>query len=276
MEFSLRVLGHFFSTGLSLEKSQSSQTFNILCLGDSFTYGWGIERSQTYPKQLERILNTNNRYYMQFKVFNLGVPGSNSSQLLKYAEDILIKYKNVDMIIILTGANDAWNLADSNIYRFISSNKEFCLANIKVRIFFSKFRIYKMLKIILLNLKGKTLESGVDPFKQIPRYENIEENILRNLLEYNLTRLAVLAKDNKIKLIFQNYPRGDLYGGKITEKIAMHFNIPFVDNAYAFNEKLKEVRLKDLFIYDNSHPNQQGYRIMAEGIYRAIRQDILR
>lgn len=275
VELTLRILGYFYSQKTDLDKIGDKQIFSVVCLGDSFTYGWGVETVYTYPKQLEKMLNNGN-LNKRFKVFNLAVPGSNSSQHLKYLEEILNKYRKPDLIILLTGANDSWNLADSNIYRFINKDKEKSNLVIKLKIFLSNFRIYKMPKIILLNLKGRPPESTVDPFKLIPRYENIDEVVLKKLLEYNLTQIATLAKSNNVKLILQNYPRGDLYGDNITQEVALHFDLPFVDNFSVFEKKLKELDFKDLFLYDNSHPNATGYRIIAEGIYNVICREVFR
>lgn len=208
---------------------------------------------------------------MRFKVFNLAIPGSNSSQHLKYLEDILKKYKKPDLVIVLTGANDSWNLADSNICRVISERKQKSnLINIKLKILASKLRIYKMLKIALLNLRGRPPESQVDPFKLMPKYENIDEGDLRRLLEYNLNRIVNLAKSNNIGIILQNYPRGDLYGDNIAERVADCAGVPFVDNFAAFNESLKTSSYQDLFLYDISHPNKKGNEIVAENLYGVI------
>lgn len=267
VEFSLRILGYFFSRMTNLDAHQKNQTFNIFCLGDSFTYGLGVETAYTYPKQLETLLN-NSKLSKRFKVFNLAVPGSNSSQHLKYLDGILKKYKRPDLIIVLTGANDAWNLADSNIYKFIVTKSKMGSIKIKLRILLANLRTYKMLEAILLN--------STDPFLQIRRSESIDVGILKNLLEDNLTQLAQLAQSNKIKIIFQNYPRGDVYEENITQRVALRFNIPFVDNAAVFKERLKELSFKDLFIYDNSHPNGKGYKIIAEGLFKAVKEEVLK
>lgn len=270
VEVSLRILGCFYSKRPDLDEISASQSFNIVCLGDSFTYGLGVEPAYNYPEQLEKMLNNGN-LNRRFKVFNLAIPSSNSSQHLKYLEDILNRYKKPDLIIILTGANDSWNLTDSNIYKFIDKKKKKPeLINIKLKIFFSNFRVYKMLKLIILNIKGRPPESQIDPFKLIPKYENIDTAILMELLEYNLTRIADLARSNNIKIILHNYPRGDLYGENIAERVAGRFNVPFVDNFATFNEKLKTLSYQDLFLYDVSHPNEQGYKLIAENLYKII------
>jgi len=258
LELTLRLLGFLYLRIPDLNKAARKDNFNIVCLGDSITYGWGVDRENNYPRQLEKMLNQRD-HKIHFKVFNLAVPGSSSSQHLKYLEDILDKNKNVDLVVVLTGANDPWNFADSNIYMFIGKKGFAERLNIKLRILLSNFRTYKMLKIILLNSKGMPSESGIDCFRQVRRYEKVGKEILQALLEYNLTEMAKLAQRNKIKIILQSYPRRQSYGMDLAQEVALRYHVPFVNHSLTFYEKLKKSNLADLFLYDNTHPNKQGY-----------------
>ncbi|MBU0634076.1 MAG: tetratricopeptide repeat protein [Candidatus Omnitrophica bacterium] len=82
----------------------------ILCLGDSFTYGIGADFENSYPAQLERMLNENSKV-KKFKVFNEGVPGSNSSQVFVKFNDIVDEVRP-DIVIILAGGNDIWSVGN--------------------------------------------------------------------------------------------------------------------------------------------------------------------
>jgi hypothetical protein len=82
--------------------------FRILCLGDSHTYGWGVERSEAYPAQLEQLLDSSSG---RFQVVNLGVPSSNSSQLLNRLPGYLSRHRP-DLLVVTIGANDAVNTAE--------------------------------------------------------------------------------------------------------------------------------------------------------------------
>lgn len=278
-EITLRTLGYLYSNKPSFKGLYNTKDFSIICLGDSFTYGWGVSTDDSYPRQLERMLNQNNPR-MHFKVFNLGVPGSNSSQQLLYLENTLGRYKEIDLAIILTGANDYWNFADSNIYKFMNHQKDTDLTDIRLKIFLSNFRIYKMLKIISLNLKRKVPESRLVPsrFDIVRDYknnDNIEGNAFRRLIEYNLSQMIHLARSYSAGIILQNYPIGDLSGG-VLKNTAGKFSVPFVDNFSLFREQLKKRNVRDLFIYDNSHPNAEGYKIMVEELYKIIVKNYLK
>ncbi|HUQ87604.1 MAG TPA: GDSL-type esterase/lipase family protein [Vicinamibacterales bacterium] len=69
----------------SLEKS--ANTFRILVLGDSVTFGHGTLDETTYPYLLEQQLRKW-RPDVKWEVWNLGVPGYNTGQELAYLEEI--------------------------------------------------------------------------------------------------------------------------------------------------------------------------------------------
>lgn len=61
--------------GYSLEKPP--KTFRIVVLGDSYTFGQGVKRDETFPKRLEYLLNKASNG-TKFEVINLGFCGLNT------------------------------------------------------------------------------------------------------------------------------------------------------------------------------------------------------
>lgn len=92
-----------------IERSAGDK-FRIFCVGDSNTYGAAVPRDQTYPANLERILNAA-AGEDRFEVVNLGVPGSNSAQVIGRLPQYLQAYKP-NLLLVLTGVNDYWNPAE--------------------------------------------------------------------------------------------------------------------------------------------------------------------
>src|SRR5262245_18098613 len=64
----------------------------ILAVGDSFTFGTGIDREETWPIQLERAL-MQRLPNLQFAIVNAGVPGYGLAQMRDMAEELLPQIK---------------------------------------------------------------------------------------------------------------------------------------------------------------------------------------
>lgn len=78
---------------------KKSERTRIMAIGDSFTYGLGVRLSDTYPAQLERLLGD------RYEVLNVGLPGLNSTQVLRLLEKMTPELKP-DLIIYGMCLND--------------------------------------------------------------------------------------------------------------------------------------------------------------------------
>jgi lysophospholipase L1-like esterase len=85
------------------EKPQD--TYRILLLGDSITYGVSVPWEYTYAKRLERLLNTRHQS-LHFEVINAGVPGWNIVFEKEFLKTRGLAYKP-DMVMIGFCLNDA-------------------------------------------------------------------------------------------------------------------------------------------------------------------------
>jgi len=142
----LRISGYIFlHVAYPVKISQANRgESNILCLGDSFTQGFGAPFNLSYPEQLESMLRKKvpNSKIRVFKEFY-----SNSSTVLKNLPSDIIKHKP-DLIIIMSGCNDRWNLENCIYFKLTRGN---LLTKIDIRL--SNLRIYKLAKISLRNLR---------------------------------------------------------------------------------------------------------------------------
>lgn len=68
---------------------------NLFFMGDSFTYGMGLEYSKTYVGMIEKKL-------IHFNTFNLGVPGYSPSVYLPQLKDVVINKKIMPNKIFMT------------------------------------------------------------------------------------------------------------------------------------------------------------------------------
>lgn len=80
--------------------SKEKDTFRIIALGDSFTFGSNLNTKETYPSQLEKILNTTIRCknIQKFEVLNLGVAGYDIQYIVERFKQRGKKY-NPDLVL---------------------------------------------------------------------------------------------------------------------------------------------------------------------------------
>lgn len=97
--------------------SKSKDTFRILILGDSITFGYGVKAEESYPKVLERLLNSEGTG--RYEVINAGIPGYGTAQEYLYLRESGLKYEP-DLVIVGFFGNDFEN----NLYDGLFSVRE--------------------------------------------------------------------------------------------------------------------------------------------------------
>ncbi len=111
IEILLRIIGAVYIAQNSkideIAKKNIIPGRNILCFGDSFTFGFGAPRGRGYPGQLDEIFNKK-LPDKGIRVFNFGVDSQNSSMLLRELENQIIIY-SPKFIIVMTGGANTWN-----------------------------------------------------------------------------------------------------------------------------------------------------------------------
>ena len=128
---------------------------SILCLGDSYTYGGAVGFEDTYPSQLQRLLDSSG-LPGKFKVYNGGICEYNSRQLLSRLPKFIRDYRP-DTIILLDGSSNRYNFAlydmhGNSLLGFVRS-----------------LRVYKMAKIIALNLKARSFQWRIKQLEKLSR-----------------------------------------------------------------------------------------------------------
>ncbi|MCL5969932.1 MAG: SGNH/GDSL hydrolase family protein [Patescibacteria group bacterium] len=135
-----REFTHFVSTnsqgtrGAEFPVEKPPNTYRILFLGDSITFGWGVEDNQTYPYLVEKFLNQSlkqNTKYNKVEVINAGFTDSNSlDTFYVYYKEIGVKYKPDLVIVDFHPFNDLsdmyyhnWDKVDQNGYPLKISSK---------------------------------------------------------------------------------------------------------------------------------------------------------
>lgn len=227
-------------------------------LGDSITFGTGVELNYSYPKLLEKKLKNN------IQVINFGVPGYTGSQEYVVLKEKVINYEP-DLIIIGHFLNDGdaiWNPYRTTIpippSIKIFFNEHFCFYN------WAKYRWSK-----LLNRAGLGKEA---PYKEL----FIEDSEIWKNHKILIEQFANISKEENIPILFIILPVWE----------DLNENYKFKKEHYLLNKTIIEAGLYSLDLFpvveyldaegykvvkkDNTHPNAEGHKLIADAIYEYL------
>lgn len=98
--------------GSDFEIDREPGVYRIVALGDSSTFGFGVDPGDAYPERLNAELERRCPS-CRFEVINLGVPGYSSEQGVALAQEWIAKLKP-QAITISYGTNDWWKREHSD------------------------------------------------------------------------------------------------------------------------------------------------------------------
>lgn len=154
IDISLGVLGYFYKGSYRANSTKlSSDTYKILCLGNSYTFGGGAPPGQSYPDHLQRIFDAKINNH-RVKVINKGINNFNSANLLHKLEE-LIKEHRADFIILRSGSENSNNF--HNYSHYLKREKRGVKWFYYVNDFLYNLRSYRLITLLLDRLdKSKT------------------------------------------------------------------------------------------------------------------------
>lgn len=240
-----------------------NDVYRIVVLGDSVTFGVGINLKDTYPKQLQQLLNQDSK--TDFEVINTGVRGYNTYQQVQLLKEDALIY-DPDMIIVGFVLNDAEPFSAQS--GMIDPKHQ---TLIKIKNFFKQHTYsYAFLRKRLELLRHKCdvkayQEQYLDQFKPGHKgweecYQAIEE-LAKICAKYNIKLVTVIIP--RVEYFKQKPPYMDVY-----ERVynAWQKNNATVYNAYEAFEGKDPAEMK-VFPSDTFHYNKEGNKILAEYIY---------
>ncbi len=268
------------------EYEKAADTVRIVVIGDSITYGLGVELNQTYPKILERqlcrqeILNTEQKV---FQVLNMGVQGYCTIQEVEW---LRVKGMQFDPDFIILG----YFINDESLFSYdldwLMKSLDEADRKTQFRHYFPQMSFFEKLYyrsplglFILSRLEAlrkkewfRNFESYFrtepddvkDPLKVYYEQENVLRSSfekLKNILDANdLDCLTVVFPDNRD---LNDYSREEQHARVLSE--AERFGFYGLDMAAYFREKYAELSNEELFI-DFCHLTPRGHEIAARAI----------
>lgn len=243
---------------------KAKNTFRIITIGDSFTFGYGNTFDDAYPKRLERLLNLN-ATTKRVEVINLGTPGAstwNEVEILKKG----ISLYQPDLVLLQITLNDP------EIRPYLAPRGAF---SSKVKSGF--WSHWKTLQFVASRLSNtESVRRYMEYFKGL--YKDPETI---NRFKDSLTSMNALARQKRILItavVFPllSFPLDEKYPFKeehlIIHSILQERSMPYLDlfNAYKGMDPLRLQAVPPGYPNSDPHPNEIAHRIAAEEIYRSL------
>jgi lysophospholipase L1-like esterase len=254
----------------------------VLCLGDSNTYGLWLERreQEAYPQQLEALWNARVAA-PKLEVLNLGLPGTNSSRLVRDVPHML-ETLHPDILILMVGVNDFWTVPFS-----LDEAQE---TRPEAGFFARHSLVYRLYYLIRRGRIADKVEIVMDPEGSLARgarhkarvgdlefdmsFVKAEPGLWGDAeaLKSNLQRLTEQARAAETSVYLMTYPskRGfHVTANQAIAAAAFDTHTPLIDLAAIFGPICPTDDCPEM-LYPDGHLKAPGYAIVAEAILERL------
>lgn len=272
MSPNFRMLTEFYSLytinsqgfrGKDFRKEKEKDTYRIIALGDSITFGLCVPEEKTYYKVLENLLNER-LSPLKVEVISLGVPGYSSYQGLQMLQHEALLY-SPDMATLYFGGNNEFAKSKYTDREYAQAIRGSLLDR-----WSKKIRTLGLLKSISLKLKNWTADeerNGRKTTFRVPPLNFLGDlaQMKRFLDKSGIESISVVPPHSSKNL--ERQPYGEQYG-EIARFLGNYVCVADVDSQF------KQRGADALFTEDDVHPNEAGHRVIAEALYEVAGEKI--
>jgi lysophospholipase L1-like esterase len=257
-------------------EEKEARTLHVL--GDSSSFGWGVNFEETYPQLLAEKLKQPSQT-SSLTVKNYSTPGFTSYHGGLLLED-RVEIKNGDIVLVSFGSNDSYPSLKSDSVRFQARNSMVG----KISWSLNRLLIIKWMRTLIHSLPEPRISKTKNSRVSLEEYKQNLDAIFKEILQRG-------GKPHFVSICNNGKYRG------VAEQTAKSAHIPFYDFPEIFNPYLskvhdlfpekfvtyfdaygkileKETQLAFLFP-DLCHPNAIGHGLMANILFERLEREIL-
>ncbi len=264
---------------------KSPEVTRIVTIGDSSTFGWGVEPEQTFQHILEAKLNE--QLPGRYEIINLGIPGQNSRHGLGMVRHYALPLEP-DLLVISYGSNDP-RVVPVATDELLAVDDTWMGA---LRFEMLNLRTYRLLRRLVVTLRNPL---AVDPDEPIGEPQTVRavpvDDYRRNLIDTVLTAQAAGVKTVLISVC----TRFDVYVATIN-MVSKWTKSPILNVGPLFKERRNALingtlhpekvdhyrsiygrnvlrRQPQYYVTnDGCHPNWVGHTLIAEEMLPLVRE----
>jgi len=256
----------------------------ILCLGDSHTYGAGVEEQEAYPARLEALLRERG---LSVNVVNMGAPGTNTSEIRRSLPGLLERYSPV-VVIVLAGINNGWNVKDA-AWSDLEDGLDVSMSVRAWDFLATRVKLIKAARVTLHRLDWtRPPEETARDRKGAPVIhhkndgEREDPEVAFDRARRDLVAIIATARSKGAAPVLMTYVTDPEFTFEtpnlFLKKTAAKMKAPLADNDKALRSLLLDhdgalnpAARQNLFFPD-MHPKPQGYERIAENVARTLDQ----
>jgi len=260
--------------GMEFYPEQEKDKVRMLCIGDSCTFGLNVPEPQSYPGQLQTMLDKE-LGPGQSRVVNAGVMGYSSFQGKRFLQENLPFYQP-SIVVIYFGNNDLWpayyhdsEQMSPSLFRLkkrMQRSNLFCLLQLVI----DRARIWltgaKTERVVTADLTGKTREVFVEERKKVrvtpSQFRDNYHKMIDLCLQSGALPILIVTPRGSDSPEFKNYRQ-------IIRDVAEHREVPIVDAHRLLSELPKDQAFLEKEA-DIMHPTPAGHRIIASELLKTI------
>src|ERR1044071_73798 len=256
--------------GQEFQIQKPPNSFRILSLGDSRTFGWGLGENETYSGVLQNLLQKDSPPGKIIEVINAGVNAWSYPQMTVYFRDVALQYQ--PDIVILAEANLWTQFSEKNSPDFV---KKFIL-RVQLKNFLRHFAIYHY--VIEVKLKDfyerhRTRFIPVNP-KQDLLFKEQQQPDPDAVFHEAIEKLCRTAQDHGVKPILLFLPALDEARAantpsvlKMKQQTSQNLTLPLADLHPQASSRGASIYLPA----DPVHFNAAGNAIIAQQLFPAVK-----
>ncbi|MEQ8767359.1 MAG: GDSL-type esterase/lipase family protein [Planctomycetota bacterium] len=202
------------------QSQKQAETFRIVCLGDSVTFGYGAGDLECYPARLAEKLRAESDRPLE--VINLGVPGYSTYQGIRMME-LEVEPLSPDLLIVGFGFNDSFlkRQSEAEYHRqLLATRRGFGKLLADGVDALSDSALYRLIAASLApgaESRGFQLDSSLHPRVPVEEYRDH----LRSIVER--------ARANGIAVVLINTDFPNAYPRQTLADLAGELKVPYVD-----------------------------------------------
>jgi len=234
--------------------SEPNDTQRIIALGDSVTFGWGVNQSDTWPKQLKQKLNNGSETKVQ--ILNFGVWGYNTTEEVEMLEEKGLDY-SPDKVILQYHRNDAINKT-----RIKELKKDYAP---EIR---EKYSDQNISEDRIRNKINKFIYSKEASERSMKPPKKSMADVRKSL--GNLNRLS---ERNGFSVYIFGWPV-DNRRSEYLSKVSDRYNFTYIETQEVLQGKYDIKTRTSEYKVQDGHPNARGHSIITEQVFEPVNSTI--